>query len=506
MADRKSKRSTRASSTTRASKDGGSPRKAKASINGWDSVGQSQSRRYLFMPAAQDLRRDLTPYDRLTMVRKCRWAERNSGLFRQILADIVLYSVGDGITPQSHVQDQEKAKLYEEYFHKASRRIDVTGRFSFWQTQAILLRAMVRDGDAFAVKVRNGRGEAKLQLMEAHRVGDPTDFPPERMHDGVQFGAYGEIVGFNTYRSDGSSRFIISPAVMHVVDQEYASGARGVPLMQHSVSTIQDEMELLALEKQACKDNADITRVIQKEGGFLDEQTAGEISDDRATCDLSAAANAFGGKLLTLAPGEKMESFQSNRPNPTFQGFLDALNRDIAQGVLPYEWVGDSSKIGGASVRLIAAKSARVFSKFSQVIIEQLCVPTWGYIIGDAIARGELPDDPDWARTSWTTPKSVTVDAGRDAANDRNDLELGVTNFTELFAQRGLDFRTEMKRRADDMNFIINTAKEAGIPVWMLYKPGFNWLQQGQANDQLPQQTAENLDIPPAPAPEQTNP
>lgn len=505
MAERKSKRGARTSSTARASKDGGSPRKAKASISNWDSVGSSQARRYLYMPPAQDLRRDLTPYDRLTMVRKCRWAERNSGLFRQILNDLVLYSVGDGITPQSHAQDEQKAKLYEEYFAKAARRVDVTGRFSFWQAQAIMLRAMARDGDAFAAKVRNGRGEAKLQLMEAHRVGDPVGVePPARMHDGVQFGAYGEIVGFNIYRSDGSSRFMPSPSVMHIVDQEYASGARGVPMMQHSVSTVQDEMELLQLELRATKDAADITRVIKKEGGFLDEETAGEIAGS-GSCDLHAAAAAFGGKLLTLAPGESMESFQSNRPNATFQGFLEALERDIAQGVLPYEFVGDSSKIGGASVRLVAAKAARVFSKYSQVIIDALCIPTWGFIVGDAIARGELPDDPDWARTSWTTPKSVTVDAGRDAANDRNDLELGVTNFTELFAQRGLDFRTEMKRRADDMNFIINTAKAAGIPVWMLYKPGFNWLQQGQANSQIPEQTAENLDIPPPPEPEQPN-
>ena len=50
--------------------------------------------------------------------------------------------------------------------------------------------------------------------------------------------------------------------MMMVVDQEYASGARGVPLLQHSINSIQDEMEILALEKQAVKDNGDITRII----------------------------------------------------------------------------------------------------------------------------------------------------------------------------------------------------------------------------------------------------
>ena len=141
------------------------------------------------------------------------------------------------------------------------------------------------------------------------------------------------------------------------------------------------------------------------------------------------------------------------------------------------------------------AKAARVFGKYQNVIIEQFCVPTWGYIIGQGIAAGELPDDPMWNEVSWTTPKSVTVDAGRDAANDRNDVEMGLLSMSELYAQRGLDFRTEMDKRANDMAFIIEKAKAAKIPVWMLYKPDFNWLQQGQLNTQMPEDVANNLGV-----------
>jgi capsid protein len=204
----------------------------------------------------------------------------------------------------------------------------------------------------------------------------------------------------------------------------------------------------------------------------------------------------MGGKLIALEPGEDMTSFQSNRPNATFNGFIAALERDISMGILPYEFVSDPSKLGGASIRLVTAKAARVFGKYQSVLIEEFCVPTWGYIIGQGIADGDLPDDPKWNEVSWTTPKSVTVDAGRDAANDRNDVEMGLLSMSELYAQRGLDFRTEMDKRANDMAFIIDKAKKAGIPVWMLYKPGFNWLQQGQANNQIPEDVSENLDLP----------
>ena len=446
--------------------------KPQAGYGDWQSVGSTHQRRIIFGAAPQDLRRDLKPYDRLAMVKKCRWAERNSGLFRQIVGDMVLYSVGpDGIRPQSHAEDPEKAKRYEEYFHEKTKRLDVTNRFSFYQCQSVLLRAMVRDGDAFAAKVRNATGQARVQLIEAHRVADdPNVEPPAGQWDGVGFGPFGELRYYNVIRSDGSSRQILANAMMHVVDHEYASGARGVPMLQHSINSIQDEMEILALEKMAVKDNSDVTRVIKKAGGTVDGDMAFELGAS-TNASFDNLSSQMGGKLIALEPGEDFQSFNSNRPNPTFTGFLAALEKDVSMGVLPYEFVNDPSKIGGASVRLITAKAARVFGKYQTVLIDSFCIPTWGYIIGDGIAKGEIPDDPKWNVTSWTTPKSVTVDAGREAAQDRADVELGLMSMSELYSQRGLDFRTEMEKRAQDMKYIAALAEKYGLPIELLYKP-----------------------------------
>jgi capsid protein len=442
------------------------------SYSGWQSTMFSNARRAIFGQAPGDLRQDLTPWNRMAMIRKCRWAERNSGLFKQILNDMVLYSVGDGIKAQSHASTPEMQEIYEAYFAEKCKRIDITNRFSFYNCQAILLRGMIRDGDSFAAKVRNAMGEAKLQLMEAHRVGDPLEETVviPGIHDGIIYGPYGEYTAVNVYKSDGSNRQILAQSMMHVVDHEYASGCRGIPLLQSSINSIQDEMEILALEKQAVKDNGDVVRTIQKQGGVLDQDTANELGALN-TPSYTSIANTMGGKLLVLDQGESMTSYQSQRPNSTFVGFLAALERDIAQGVLPYEFVGDSSKLGGATVRLVTAKAGRVFAKYQTIVIEQFCVPTWGYIIGQGIAAGDIPDDPKWTEVSWTTPKSVTVDAGREAANDRADVEMGLLSMSELYAQRGLDFRTEMNKRAADMVHIQDLAKEYGIPFELLFRP-----------------------------------
>lgn len=435
--------------------------------NQWGSTVQTYARRVIYAPQPDDMRRDLSPWDRNEMVKKCRWAERESSLFRQILNDLVIYVVGDGIKPQAHASNPETSRLYEEYFARKASRLDVSGK-SFYQCQAIVTRAMIRDGDAFCIKAELN-GEARIQTIEAHRVGDPTDADtPADCWDGIGFGKYNEPIYYSVYQADGGSRKIEAQSVMHIVDMETASGSRGVPVLQSSLNAIQDIKEILELERRAVKDNGDVTRVIKKGSGFLDEDAASEISSNHSSAE--TIASQMGGKAIVLEASDSFESFESKRPNSTFVGFLAALEKDIC-AILPYEFVKDPNSAGGAAVRLVTAKAARVFGKYQQVILTTFCKPTWDYVIADGIAKGEIPDDPRWYDVSWTTPKSVTVDAGREAANDRADIEMGLMSPSELFGQRGLDFRQESEKRAADMAFLQVLAKQYGVPFELLFRP-----------------------------------
>lgn len=435
--------------------------------NQWGSTVVTYARRGIYAPQPDDMRRDLSPWDRNEMVKKCRWAERESSLFRQILNDLVIYICGDGIKWQSHAENPETARLHEEYFALKAKRLDVSGK-SFFQSQAILTRAMIRDGDAFTLKASLD-GEAKTQIIEAHRVGDPTDRDtPADCWDGIGFGKYGEPIYYSVYQADGSSRKVEASSVMHIVDMETASGSRGVPVLQSSLNSIQDTKEILDLERRAVRDNGDVVRVIKKGSGFMDEDAASEISSNHNSAE--NIANQMGGKAVVLESSDSFESFESKRPNSTFVGFLQALEKDICS-ILPYEFVKDPTSAGGPAVRLVTAKAARVFAKYQGIIIERFCQPTYEYVIADGIAKGEIPDDPRWWAASWTTPKSVTVDAGREAANDRADIEMGLMSMSELYGQRGLDFRSEMEKRAADMAHIQNLAKQYGIPFELLFRP-----------------------------------
>jgi lambda family phage portal protein len=453
-----------------------------AGASQFNSVSWSSNRAQIYGTAV-DFSLDFTPSDRVEMMKRLRYGERNCGLVRQILGDFVTYVVGsDGITHQSHCSDTAKAAAYDEYFAEWCRNCDLTLRFSWAEVQRITLRGALRDGDSFALKVFDDQGRARLQLVEAHRVANPEGVEaPKGMLDGVQFDRVGRVAAYSIIQGDKTAKPVAATSVCHIAEQDYSSGSRGLPLLQHSWSDIQTEDELLKLEALAVRNDSDFTRVLVKQGGYVPNNLAAELSG--TSTNGSDLASKMGGKLAVLEPGEDLKSISSNRPSPVFVGFLEAIQRDIARGTgLPYEFSGNPTSASGGALRLIAAKADRAFARWQTILIERLCLPTWGFVIGSAIANGELPDAPDWNKVSWTTPKRLTIDAGRDAAQDRADVELGLLSLSELYAQRGLDLRTEVQKRAKDFKYIMDVAAKEGVPVWMLYKPQNNHLQQGMGN------------------------
>jgi capsid protein len=280
----------------------------------------------------------------------------------------------------------------------------------------------------------------------------------------------------------GKARDLPAEAVLHVHEPEWAGGVRSHPTIQHSINHVLDEMELLALEKHAVKDNADVSRILKTARGELDDNgdfVVGGTAGGSESSDPVFLQRIVGGKLVALKPDESLDSFQSNRPSPTFTGFLEHLRRDAALGVIPFEFAADSSKIGGAGVRLIVAKADRRFS-FRQLILERrLIQPVWAYVIGDAIDRGLLPPAAGWWKISSVPPRRITVDAGREAQQNRADVEMGLKTLSDHYAELGADFGEEIERRASDAKLILDTALKYGVPVEMLWKPsGSSSLQQ----------------------------
>jgi capsid protein len=147
------------------------------------------------------------------------------------------------------------------------------------------------------------------------------------------------------------------------------------------------------------------------------------------------------------------------------------LRRDSALGHIPFEFAADSSKVGGAGVRLVVAKADRRFSYRQLILIERFLKPVWFFVIGDAIAKGRLDAVPDWTKVAFTTPRRITVDAGREAQQNRADIELGIKSLSEHFAELGMDFSEEMEIRAQNARALLDLAAKYQVPLELLWHP-----------------------------------
>jgi capsid protein len=171
----------------------------------------------------------------------------------------------------------------------------------------------------------------------------------------------------------------------------------------------------------------------------------------------------LGGVTAVLQPNEELVAHQPARPTTAFTGFIEHLRRDSCLGSLPFEFLADPTKAGGASVRLVVAKAGRYFSHRQNIIIKRFLNPYFQYWLGTKINRGDLPSARNWWKVEWMTPRSVTVDAGRDAVSDRADLEMGRTTIEDDFAARGYQYEKTMRKRAKNFLFLEKLAKDTGL-------------------------------------------
>ena len=459
---------------------------AQAWSSNFQNAGMSFARRAWYGSTPQDARKDVSQYDRQSLLQKARYAEKNFPSMVQYVNDMTMYVVGDGNMPTSHAADPAKARLYEEYYYRATRKADATGRYTGEQLQRIIVNTWAVDGEMFALKVTDSQGKATTQLIEGHRVVSPTtpnQVNPETW-DGIVYGKYGEVKGIWIQFGDGQFEFKEAGTYFHIADFKRISGGHGLPPMAHALNSMQDLTEIIELEKRCTKQVADVPSVLTKNGGSIDDSMAADLNGTSSS-DFGSIGSQMGGKLLVLEPGEDLKSVVPNFPRQSMEMFNTVLSRQIAAGGLPYEVVTDGSKAGSALVRMVLGKADRYVGDKQCMLHDCYLIPDWQWRIGTAIANGELPDDPKWADVEFSVPQSPSIDNGRDSANDREDLRAGLTSFSAIAKKRGGDFRKTFAELVEDILF----AKE--VTAATSGKVAFEEAMQRFANMQAPPKEAE---------------
>ena len=421
-----------------------------------EAAGWRPEERSFVWAQAADSKFDVGSADRTRLLALSRKLFYNNSIVRAAIRDKAAFSVGPGIRPQAMTGtswDNEAEAWWAEW----SKSPEISGRHDMRSLQFLASEAIDRDGEVFFIKTRGDSGPL-VQVVESHRVGTPPE-NRDQIVDGVRVDRFSRPKAYFVIEGDGDQRThraINAELCMHLFEPERADQIRGYPAIAVALNSILDRDELLRFEMQAAKLGSSIGLVIRNNTGTAGATGAsgaagflGTLQNSTSAGDVTREQVFGGGMLPRLKAAEQLESFALNRPNEKLDAHLEQYIRAAALGLgLPYEFIWDTSALNGTAQRFIMAKASRVFAARQDVLINQFLRPLWQFAIAGAIEAGQLPRVDGWKDVTWQTPRSITVDVGREAAARREDVQAGLLSLADYFGEQGQDWKEQLNQIA----------------------------------------------------------
>ena len=272
------------------------------------------------------------------------------------------------------------------------------------------------------------------------------------------------ILGEDT--KGAGDRWISARDLVFLYEPEWVGQLRGLPCFSHAILDLRDLRTVQGYERLASAVASSIGLIEHNETGMPD------LTDPRSLLSgAGAVASATGVTTEDIAggtvkyfranSGSKLEFLKSERPGEAWESFMDRLIRNAYAGAnWPFEMSWDSSKLGGANIRLIVSKAMRAVED-RQDLFRPAAKRIVGYAVAKAIKSGRLPASADWWRWSFAMPQKLTVDYGRDSRSQREDYAAGIINLGDILAERGVSLDNHIAARKAENEKL----KEAGLPL-----------------------------------------
>jgi len=386
---------------------------------------------------------------------RARWLYNNVGFVKGAVKDIARYSVGSGFIPQCQISDQDTRKQYEEFWRQWSQICEVTGRLTFNELLHLASVAIDVDGDIGFILTETDTNYPQLMAIESHRI---TGEQRSAGFDGVDVSETGQPLQYWIDESQSMSerkyKAVAARDFALVAELDRVDEQRGKSRLHAAITRLVDVWETLEAETTAIKTNAKIALAIETDDAspnpiFGRQQTIGS-----QTTGTVMTEDIYAGAIPRLKKGEKLWAHETNRPNPTFTGYMDYLGRDVAAGLgVPIEFIWNAESMGGVTQRFIMQKAQRRFCE-RQETLKKFASRIWGWVVSKAVKRGDLPYSDEWYKVRWQMPSRITVDVGREAQQAREDIKLGLKTVSDDAAERGMDIdelRDQIEKEATDL-------------------------------------------------------
>jgi len=361
---------------------------------------------------------------------------------------------------------------------------DVTGKYSLWKIQRLVMNTTVRDGE-FMVRIVTGDDagpwQFALQLIDPQRL--PVDYDVQRLPNGsfirhgIEFNKYGRPVFYHfgstdesdaTYYTISGRGYIKVPAddIIHGFLEELVGQRRGLPWAAVSLFRLHHLAGFENAAVQNARASASKMGFIQYRDGF-----GPECEDDEAVT-IDAEPLSF----HELPEGAEIAEWSPNYPTGEFAIFNKAMLRGAAagMGVLYNNLAGDLEGVNFSSIRQGTLDERDHWKELQQWLTETLLQAVYDRWLPRALLAGRIqtPNGKALPATRLTAYKAVAWQGRRwQWIDPRADVDGAVTSKNNMLAspgqiirESGRDPESVWRESAADIRAMIEALVAEGIP------------------------------------------
>jgi lambda family phage portal protein len=423
------------------------------------------------LSGAEDYRSN---YDRVELMKRARDLAENVGLVRSILMKFASHTAAN-ISYQARTENPEVNTDVEAYWAEWWDKCDLTTRHTGSTLMQVAMMSMLRDGDFLIVLVRDKDGNLKIQGIEADRLGDPfRTYTSLDLIGGIHidrntgaptaYDIFNRSIGdFYTYQAT-----IPSSQAFHLFDPLRIDQYRGVSAFHTAINDCTDIYDIINFEKMASKNASSQAGIVKRNNNNASDLSSLTNDEDvnGNTIKLEAIQS---GKISYLEPGEDIVFPDGpSRPSGAFAEFHKILLRNICLGLgIPYSFAVDPSAMSGPTARLEMQQAGRTFRRYQKLLDDKVLRPIKNIVIADAVSRGLIENNVGSRTTKgiFNFGANVSIDLGRESASAISEFKTGLRTAADIYAERGQDFESSLRQRAQEASFIKKLSKEYDIPA-----------------------------------------
>jgi len=263
--------------------------------------------------------------------------------------------------------------------------------------------------------------------------------------------------------------------------------------LAQAVNPLVDTKELIQITTKTAKQNTAIGLHIKKmvkaggQGGLdrlktlSGNKTEGTTTKADGTVDPQYEKLTGGGAIIYTAEDGDAKLLTPQSPTPLLEPFITKVLMRNALSSLgaPAEFFWALEDLNGVAQRVVLVKADALFRKLGSDLAAQFCDPVATRYLLHRIATGKLRPckDPNWLiKMEWQLPGRLSIDNGRDAAAEINQLANGIETLRGINDRRGRGWRKQIRQWFLEFKFAAATAKtldvEWALPYWRATMPG----------------------------------